>query len=151
MRSETTNEEDELIAFVSWWATRIWGVDPDGDEAPSKIALKIRESGVSAKLRLGGLRQAARDCVSSAADLSVAKVTEIDAELRAAGLKTLTSYRAEFTRLLVRLLKSGRLRSDSDYYFARNILDDMSIAIPDADRVLLAAIAAKWEASGQSD
>jgi hypothetical protein len=151
MKPSPPGEEDELIAFVNWWATRIWGIDPDSDDTPAKAALRARESGVSATLRLAGLRQAARDCVSSAADLPVAKVEEIDAELRAADLKTLTSYRAGLTRLLARLLKSGRLRSDSDYYFARNVLDDRGIAIPEADRIALAAMTAEWEASARSD
>ena len=96
---------------------------------------------------LAGLRQAARDCVSAAADLPASKIREIDRELQAAGLRTLTSFRAEFTRSLGRILKEGRLRDEEDYYLVTNILDDSAVAVSAQDRDALVVMMASWEES----
>jgi hypothetical protein len=142
-------EQKTLLGFAAWWATRIWGVDPKSDSHPSRVYSGMRSSGATANHLLGGLKQAVRDCVSSAADLPVSKVKEIDDELRAVGLPTLSALRVGFTRALARILKNGALRTEDDRYLAANVVDDVGIPISREDRAALAGMIASWDGSSR--
>jgi len=150
MKPGADGEEEPLLAFVGWWATRIWGLHLEHRAHPIAVYREMNASGLSAGQLRGGIRQAVRDCVSSAADLPLSKIEEIDHELRAANLRTLTSLRAEFTRNLAGVLKRGRLRSEEDYYFAVNVIEDGAISMTAEDRRALAELVAFWEASSSA-
>jgi hypothetical protein len=76
----------------------------------------------------------------------VSKVKEIDDELRAVGLPTLSALRVGFTRALARILKNGALRTEDDRYLAANVVDDVGIPISREDRATLAEMIESWDA-----
>lgn len=147
MKPDQSREDEAHLDFVAWWATRIWGFNLEHSAHPVNAYRGMQEAGFSASQLRSGLKQAVRDCVTSAADLPLSKVEEIDRELRAANLPTLTSLRAKFTRALAAILKKGCLRSESDYYLAVNLLEDEAACIPLEERRVLEEMIVSWKAS----
>lgn len=144
MSPEKEVEYAELSAFVDVWATDFLGIEPTSEMHPSNVLVRIAAAESKAKA-LAGLRQAANDAVESLQDLTVAQVAALDAKLRLAGVITLSEMRRRHSRQYKGILKRGRVRSETEYYLVKGILDSCTDTLGPTDQVVLASMLLAFE------
>jgi len=99
----------------------------------------------ASKARIG-LRQAINDVVEMSLRLDPRQVSEIDTELRALGIVTLSQVRRQSARHFARIVRRGAIRNETEYYLVRNVLDDRAEESPE-ERKLLMKMVSQYEGS----
>ncbi len=88
------------------------------------------------------------DLVEASHCLQGNDLLELDASLREANLPTLSDIRVRFDRQIRRVLKAGKIRTETDYYAVRNSVDGVS---DEADSANLWKLLAEFEARSAKD
>lgn len=125
MSPEKEQEFDELRRFVDMYATNFMKIDPANSIHPSHVSQRIIAT-VGRSEALVGVRQAANDCLEGLQDLTLDEVRELDAALRTAGIITLSELRRRQSGKYKGILKRGRIRTETEYYMIKAVLDDCS-------------------------
>ena len=93
-----------------------------------------------------GVRQGLQDLLEMSRDLSPQKVQMADSHLKATGAPTLTTMRSEIWRTIPKLIKRGRIKTESEYYLLVERLNDATGAeLSQADRDQLADMVVEFE------
>lgn len=72
-------------------------------------------------------------------------VSIADSSLASVGALTLTQLRYRKSRKYGAILRRGRLRNDTEFYLVSAILSDMSIDLPQTERLALDSMVANYE------
>jgi hypothetical protein len=88
-----------------------------------------------------GLGTAIGDIIEMTQNFGSAPVAEIDEALRAQGLPTLSQVRAKFSSAIARILRRGSIRSETEYYSVRNVVE----ALPEAEQAAVWRLLADFE------
>jgi hypothetical protein len=146
MAQEFENEYAALKAFLAFYADRflrVEGLPPEKEVMASVNALERK----SARVALNGVRQAVNDCVEMSSSFTQAQVVELDSELRTRGLITLSEMRRRYSKNFAQIRKRGQIRSETEYYLVRNVLDDAAPKSPGERKILEEMILAYEAAS----
>ena len=74
-------EYQELVAYVSFFASAVWGIPKDSPEHPSHFVTPVCGK-ISKSQLLAGLRQAARDTLEATGNYSPDKLEALDNECK---------------------------------------------------------------------
>lgn len=90
-------EYQELVAYVSLFATAVWDIPKESPEHPSHFVTPVRGK-ISKSQLLAGLRQAARDTLEATKNYSIEKVEAFDCECKKHQALTLSEVRERYGR-----------------------------------------------------
>jgi hypothetical protein len=134
----------ELHAYLDYFSTHVRGIVPHDPVHPTNVGRDIvRDFGISKAL--AGLRQAIKDTIEETARLDADSVRRLDEALAERGIVTLSELRRRYWRKYRSLIDRGRIRSETEYYLAVGILNDMANAIAPEERARLQALVDSYE------
>jgi hypothetical protein len=145
MRKASEGEYAELKEFLAFYSERYFNLQNLPPEHHPIASLGVLET-KSKKMALNGLRQAIHDCIEVSFHFDNAEVANLDSELRDRSIVTLSELRRRYSKAYARIAKRGRIRSDTEYYLIRNVLDDPT-AKSDEERQLLVNLIGDYEQS----
>lgn len=139
MTSKGEKEFQELLAYVGFFATEIWGVDPESDTHPARsMEATVRQFG---KLQaLIGLRQAANDT------LEETRRWNVDEAFRVAGVVAVSEIARRYSSSYQRVLKRGQIRDETEYYVINATLIDHENGISAGERIQLQSLVDMFDA-----
>lgn len=144
MSPEKEREYEILEAYLDAFATYIWKIDPAEAYHPTNAGKKIVEQYGKSKA-LEGLRQAVNDTVQELTGRSPAYLARVDEILSSCGVLTFSEIYRRHTTKYKKILKCSKLKTETEYYLAKGMLDDLdSIASPE-ERATLAKLIADYE------
>ena len=141
MTKDDEQEYSQLEAFVGFYATTVWGIDPDSGIHPTNVGRRIMVE-VGKSKALAGLRQAANDCLEGIQDLSVEEVAALDAQLEARGILTSTELLYRYSRKYRAVVERGKIRNEAEYHVIAAVASNMAITIDEQERQTLDAMLA---------
>lgn len=144
MTPERENEYNELLAYVGFFATVVWRIDPASKTHPANVIEGIVQQFGKSKA-LVGLRQAANDTIEETRSWNKEAREIADAGFGAAGVITVSEVIRRFTASYKRIVKRGYIRSETEYYVINAILVDQSSAISVDERTCLQRLTEKYE------
>ncbi len=101
--------------------------------------------GRGSRVPVGALRQAAHDQVSWFRSMPRESIREADAYLRDRGAITITVMMAEVGRMVLKVLKRGRIRDDEEFYVLTELLNDVSSGLVGRDRERAGKLVSDYE------
>ena len=96
MSPENEREFEELAAYVSLFATVVWGIPETEPHHPSHH-MGVMPGEVTKSQRLTGLRQAARDTIEASQDFTPEQVAAFDAACRDKQVIALSEVRQRYS------------------------------------------------------
>lgn len=145
---EREREFQELMGFVSFYATHVSGVSQTSTLSIESVCASIIEQHGKSKA-LEGLRQAANDVIEELSDKRAAGVAVLDEALRASGLITASEVRRRYASSYKRITKRGTIRNDTEYYLINGIVVDFGNGISDEERAALQLLLDRYEAAAK--
>ncbi|KRB07691.1 hypothetical protein [Lysobacter sp. Root690] len=119
---EKLREYAELEKYLHVFATCVWKIPQDAEHHPTTVGRRnVARYGVSRALT--GLRQAVNDTLEALDDWPPESIAALDALLRGEGIVTVTELRRRSSRQLRRIVKAGEIRSETEYYLVKGIVD----------------------------
>jgi hypothetical protein len=143
MRPETNDEYSELKEFLSFYSDRYFNVGSLPPEKRPIANLKALEE-KSMKAALNGLHQEINDCIEMSFHLDPEEVDQLDKHLRDRNIVTLSELRRRYSKRYATVVKRGQIKSDTEYYLIRNVLNDPT-AKADGESELLQNLVADYE------
>jgi len=143
MRKAADPEYATLKAFLSFYTDRYFNLESlSPDKRPIACLEMLEKMGIATAAR--GLRQAINDCVERSFHFDHKEVERLDSELRARGIVTLSELRRRYSKAYAKIKKRACIKSDTEYYLIRNVLDDPTEKSAD-ERALLEKMAFEYE------
>jgi hypothetical protein len=140
---DAEREFDELLAFMCFTSEKFWGFGPEHELNPAKVSQAAVEKFGKAKV-LVGLRQAVNGHLDDFQDFSPAQVAELDQELRARGIVTLTQLRWRHSSQFATIRARGSIDNESEYYLVKGVLEELGPMLLDEEREMLADMARRF-------
>lgn len=136
-------EYTELHGFLDFVSTHVLGIDPADPVHPTNVGKTVvAKFGKSRALE--GLRQAVNDTIEMLRNQSLAYVQTLDAALRERQLITLSEVRRRYAALYKRVLKRGKIKTETEYYLIAGLLADGSSQLTEAERLQLESLATAY-------
>jgi hypothetical protein len=146
LMSETREREyGELFGYLDFYATHVMGIDPADPVHPANVGRGIAEQFGKSKV-LDGLRQAVNETVEALIDQTPARIAQLDASLSKLGLLTHSEVRRRYASSYKRLLKRGRIATETEFYLVAGILADTGSQVTVEERARLELLCATFEA-----
>ncbi len=125
MARETAAEPsyDSLRRFFLYYFDRFLANAMPNSAASASVDLSKLEQ-TNHKQAAAGLKQAINDIVESSQHLPESDVRELDLELKRLGIVTLSEVRRRYSKSYRKVLKRGRILSETEYYLVRNVIID---------------------------
>jgi hypothetical protein len=139
----TAENYESLKGFCVWfWRHQSlqWqdiGIAADHRPEPILNAFEQRSKAIARE----AVRQSIGDIIEQTQSLSSKDVESIDAALAAQGLPTLSQIRIQFWSKIAGIMKRGVVRSETEYYALRNVVE----AMPEVERGRAWALLGKFE------
>lgn len=92
-----------------------------------------------------GVQMAIDDFVEMTSEWSAERVIAADAKFAASGIVTLTEIRRNYSKTFARILKRGVVRTETEYYLLRGVLDGSALEVG-SERQQLEGLLAAYEA-----
>ena len=144
MSPEREREYSELRAYLDFYSTNVWGIDPSDPVHPTNVGERIvAEYGKSKAL--DGLKQAVNDTVEELRHQPPESIQKLDAELRKAGLLTFSEIHRRYASSYRKILKRGKIKNETEYYLIAGVLADSASSADEEERETLAQLAARFE------
>ena len=129
MAARVTKENYEAMkGFCIWfWEQQSSEWDKIGlspDDRPDRVLNSFEQK--SKAIAREGVRQSIGDIIEQTQGLSPGQIAAADAALAADGLPTLSQVRIEFWGKIAGIMKRQNVRSESEYYALRNVVESMS-------------------------
>jgi len=144
MTPEREREYDELLGYVSFFATAVWQVDPASAIHPANAINGIVEKFGKSKA-LVGLRQAANDTVEETRDWTSEARALVDEAFRAAGVATVSEITRRYSASYKRIVKRGLIKNETEYHVINAVLVDQGSAFSDDERTRLQMLTETFE------
>ncbi|WP_108126187.1 hypothetical protein [Saccharospirillum mangrovi] len=148
MSPEREKEYAELHAYLDFYSTNIYGIDPADPVHPTNVGKRIVEEYGKSKA-LEGLKQAVNDTVEELSDQRLEIIQKLDAALRAEGIVTFSEIRRRYSSSYKRILKCGRIKSETEFYLIAGVLADFGSVASDGERQTLEKLMAQYEHSNK--
>lgn len=147
MSPEREREFVELHAYLDFFSTHISGIDPASPIHPTNVGRRIVEEFGRSKA-LEGLKQAVNDTVEELHGQPLEYVQRLDAALRERSIITVSEVRRRYAASYKRLLKRGRIKTETEYYAVAGMLADLSFGANEEERGVLERLVAEYENNG---
>ncbi|CAB1064876.1 hypothetical protein D1BOALGB6SA_9673 [Olavius sp. associated proteobacterium Delta 1] len=144
MTEDNEREFRELSAYLSFFATEVWGIPKDDKSHPSH-SLRSVPGKVSKLQFFAGLKQAVNDTVDATQDFTPKQVAEVDAACRNQQVLTLSEVRRRYWNKYRVILEKQRICNDTEYSFVVGLLSDTTASIPTMERELLQTLVSVYE------
>ena len=144
MSQEREREYAELHAYIDFHSTHVMGIDPANPIHPTNVGKRIVEKFGRSKA-LDGLKQAVNDTVEDLSDQPLEYIQRLDAALRDRGIITFSEVRRRYASSYKRILKRGKIKTETEYYIVAGILADFSSIASDDERLVLEQLVAEYE------
>lgn len=138
-------EYDRLRSWLAYMAPKVFSSDLITPETDPIVALDRVASKSPAKAR-SGLSMAIGDVVEFTSGWPPTDVVRCNSELSENGLPTLTEVRARFSKVVQRVIRRGRIKSDEEFYTLRNAIEQEG-----ANAEILWPLLEAYEIRGVSD
>ena len=138
-------EYAELSGYLDFCATHVMGIDPADPVHPTNVGRGIAEKYGRSKA-LDGLKQAVNDTVEALRNHTPEYIRQLDASLSTRGILTHSEVRRRYASSYKRLLKRGRIGTETEYYIVVGILADSASQLPSQERARLEQLCAAFEA-----
>jgi hypothetical protein len=138
------DDYQELKKFLDFYAGRYMGVERLPPDLRPMACLEALER-KSLKKASRGLRQAIGDILERTRHMDLRKIEGIDSELRSHNIVTLSALRQRFSTDYAKVIKREELSDETEYYFFRGILNDLSSKLPKQEKDLIARMVAEFE------
>ncbi|MEJ1128410.1 hypothetical protein V9L20_12575 [Variovorax sp. CCNWLW225] len=92
-----------------------------------------------------GLQMAVNDVVEMCSDWTPEQLAEADAKFSAAGTFTLSEVRRRYSKKYLQILKRGVIRSETEYYLVKGIIDGSGIEPGATESTQLQAMLNEYE------
>jgi len=146
MSPEREREYSELHAYLDFYSTNVIGIDPADPIHPTNVGKRIvAEYGKSKAL--DGLKQAVNDTVEELSGKSPDYIQRLDAALRENGLLTFSEVRRRYASSYKRILKRGKIKTETEYYLVAGVLADFTSLASDEERATLEQLTSQYEQS----
>lgn len=141
-------EFEELVAFLDFHYEVFTKpkLPPYSAERPSlrsEVERIAREFGRSKALE--GMRQAANDVLEELSDLTSEGVKLLDKALSEAGVITLSEMRGRYSALYQRVLRRGKIKTETEYYLVNGLVVDQTSALKDEEHRVLQCMISVYE------
>jgi len=144
MSPEREREYAELHAYLDFYSAHVSGIDPANPIHPTNVGKRIvAEYGRSKAL--DGLKQAVNDTVEDLSGQSLEYIQGLDAALREHGILTFSEVRRRYASSYKRIVKRGKIESETEYYIVAGVLADFSSLATAEERTLLGQLVAQYE------
>lgn len=144
MTPEREREFNELLSYLGFFATVVWGIEPASATHPSNsVDAIVREFGKAKALV--GLRQAANDTIEMTSDWNAEARAVADEGFRAAGVITVSEITRRYAASYKRILKRGVIKNDTEFYVINAVLVNQCCPIPDDERATLQSLFEAYE------
>ena len=127
MRIETS-EYERLRSWFSYMVPKVFSSDLLTADTDPVAVLDRMAVKTPAKAR-SGLGMAIGDVVKFTSDWPASDVTTCNRELSQMGLPTLSEVQARFSKLVQRVVRQGRIKSDEEFYALRNTVEQQGADI----------------------
>jgi hypothetical protein len=144
MSPEREREYAELLGYIDFYATNVLGIAPEDPAHPTNAGKHIVSKFGRSKA-LEGLRQAVADTVENLQGRTHEDILNLDALLHKRGLPTFSEMRRRYASAYKRILKRGKLKTETEYYLIAGVLSDVSSLVNDDERLLLIRMVAQYE------
>ena len=144
MSAEREQEFSELHAYLDFYSTNVSGIDPADPVHPTNVGKRIVEEFGRSKA-LDGLKQAVNDTVEDLSDQPLEYIQRLDAALRERNIITFSEVRRRYASSYKRIVKRGKIKTETEYYVVAGVLADLSSMASDDERVVLERLVAGYE------
>jgi hypothetical protein len=135
-----------LKEFLGAWDVKFLRHEsPSLAEEHRPVAALERAEKASKAQASAGLLMAVNDIVEMSLHWPLTKIAQIDHELEASGIISLSQVRARYTRRLSRIILRGSIRNEVEYYLAKGILDGAPAVLDDAAQIKLEQLVTMYE------
>ena len=148
MSPEREKEFEELLAFLDFH-DEIFTKPKLPADMPSRLSLRgeadciAKEYGRSKALE--GTRQAMNDVIEELNNLTAEGVELLDRTLLDGGLQTLSEMRRRYSALYRKVLRRGKINTETEYYLVNGLVVDQSSTLTTEERTLLQDIVSTYE------
>jgi len=131
-------EYEELLGFVDLYFAIAVPETLPREVHPRYVAEQIATTHGAVRA-LAGTRQAVNDIVEQTLRLRPEEVRGFNAALEAEGLPTLSRLRRRYSSRYQRILRRGKIGSETEYYLAKGLVDDLSsgISLEERDQLVI--------------
>lgn len=140
MSPEREREYAELHAFLDFISTHVSGIDPTDPIHPTNVG-KVVVATYGKSKALEGLKQAANDTVEMFGRQSLEYVQRLDTALRERNLVSFSEVRRRYASSYKRILKRGKIKTETEYYLIAGLLADSSSQATEAERAQIEDLA----------
>lgn len=134
-----TSEYESLRSWFSYMVPKVFSSDlltPDTDPVAVLDRMAVK---TPAKAR-SGLGMAIGDVLEITSDWPASDIATCDRELSQLDLPTLSELQARFSKLVQRIVRRGRIKSDEEFYALRNMVEQQG-----ADNATLWSLLSAYE------
>ncbi|WP_363828005.1 hypothetical protein [Sphingobium sp. LMC3-1-1.1] len=125
MRIEAT-EYECMRSWLGHMVPKVFAAELLNPEIHPIAVLDLMAAKSPAKAR-SGLGMAIGDMVEYTDDWAAPDVAKCNSELSEKGLPTLTEVRARFSKVVQRVVRRGRIKTDDEFYALRNAVEQQGI------------------------
>lgn len=144
MSAEREREYSELHAYLDFYATHVYGIDPASPSHPTNVGKRIaKEHGRS--ISFEGLKQAVNDTVEDLSHRPLEYIQKLDTALREQGIITFSEIRRRYSSSYKRIVKRGNIKNETEYYIIAGILADLESGVSEEERALIQQFAIQYE------
>ena len=143
---EREREYAELHAYIDAYATHVMRIDPANPSHPTNVGKQILANYGKSKA-LDGLRQAANDTVEQLKGRDLAYVKRMDQLLAKHGTLTFTEICRRYGSSYRRILKRGKIKTETEYYLVAGVLADAASRSSAAERKRLQRMVHEYESA----
>lgn len=145
---ERERELEELLAFLDFYVeVFVRPKLPAGSADLSTLRAEVdrisREYGRSKALQ--GTRQAVNDVVEDLIHLNAEDVKLLDEVLQSADVLTLSEVRRRYSASYQRILRRGKIKTETEYYLVNGLVVDQTSALTPAERQSLQGMISAYE------
>ena len=142
---EGEHEYEELLAYLSFFATNVMRVEPSSPVHPANAIKGIVEQFGKYKALIG-LRQAINDTVEQMQGWNAQAVGVLDQSLQAANTLTASEVRRRYGSSFSKVVKRGSIKTETEYYLVAGIDNDVTSQVSAQQRLSLEHMLAAYEA-----
>lgn len=144
MSLEREEEFNKLSAYMDFFATNVWCIDPAHFSHPTNVLAQITAKYGKSKALLG-LKQAVNDTIEVLNNKSQDYKIQLDVTLKEKGIITFSEIQHRYSLSYKRILKRGVIRTQTEYYLINGIAIDLTNAIADIERSELQRLTDEYE------
>ncbi len=144
MSPDREREFDELLAYLSFFATAVQQISPTSNMHPAQTVVKIVSEFGKSKA-LVGLRQAVNDTIEDMSNWSAEVRSILDETLIVAGTPATSEIARRYASSYKRIIKRGQIKNETEYYLLNGVVVDQCNQISDEERANLQELVDAYE------